>query len=152
MQGKTIGIIVIVLVVIVGGYFLLKGSYQSPTPTPISAPTVTPEKTGKAIEAPPTIQASTSGITKISVVGTEFSFSPASISVKAGEQVKITFKNNGRAPHNLTLEGVGIGTKTIGGGQTDIIEFTAPSSGTYAFFCSVSGHRAAGMEGSLKVE
>ena len=134
MQSKTIGIIIVVLVAIVGGYILLKGSYQSPA--------VTSEKT----------QAPASGITEISVVGTEYGFSPVSISVKAGEQVKITFRNNGKALHNLTLEELGIGTKTIGGGKTDVVEFTVPSSGTYTFFCSVSGHRAAGMEGSLKVE
>jgi nitrite reductase (NO-forming) len=150
MKGKTIGIIIVVLAVIVGGYFLLKGSYETPTPTP--TPTVTPEKTEEPTQTPPTTQVPVSGITEISVVGTEFSFSPSSISVKAGEQVKISFKNNGRAPHNLTLEGLGIGTKTIGGGQTDIVEFTAPSAGMYTFFCSVSGHRAAGMEGSLRVE
>ena len=144
IQSKTIGIVIIALVIIVAGYFLLRRSYQ--------APTVTPEKTGRAIETPPTAQAPTSGATEISVVGTEFSFSPASISVKAGEQVKITFRNNGRVPHNLILEGLGIETKTISGGQTDIVEFIAPSLGTYAFFCSIPGHRAAGMEGSLKIE
>ena len=144
MQGKTIGIIVVVLVVIVGGYFLLRGGYQ--------APTVTPEKTKRATEASPTTQAPTSGITEISVVGSEFSFNPASISIKAGEKVKITFRNNGRAPHNLIIDRVGVGTKTISGGQTDIVEFTAPSSGTYAFFCSVPGHKASGMEGNLRVE
>lgn len=152
MQSKIIGIIIIVLVAIVGGYFLLRGGYQAPAPTPTPASTVAPEKTESSTEATPTTQAPTSKITEISVVGTEFSFSPSNISVKAGEQVRITFRNNGRAPHNLILDGLGAGTKTITGGQTDIVEFTAPSSGTYTFFCSISGHRAAGMEGSLQVE
>jgi len=152
MQSKIIGITIVVLVIIIGGYFLLRGSYQTSTFLPISAPTSTPKTAGGTIQTSPTTQAPASGATEVNVVGTEFSFSPASISVKAGKKVKITFKNNGRAPHNLTLEGLGIGTKTIGGGQIDVIEFTAPSSGTYAFFCSVPGHRAAGMEGSLKVE
>lgn len=140
MPSKYIGIIIVVLLVVAGGYFLLKGGYQAPTSTP--TPT----------ETPPTTQAPTTGVTEISVAGTEFSFSPASISVKTGEHVKITFSNNGRASHNLTLEGLGIGTKTIGGGQTDVVEFTAPSTGTYTFFCSIPGHRASGMEGSLKIE
>ena len=134
MQSKYIGIIIIVLLAVVGGYFLLRGSYQTPT------------------EAPPTTQASVSQVTEINVAGTEFSFSPASVSVKAGERVKIIFRNNGRAPHNLIIEGLDIGTKTIGKGQTDVVEFTASSSGTFVFFCSVPGHRASGMEGNLKVE
>jgi len=144
VQGKTIGIIIVAFVVIVGGYFLLRGSYQ--------APTVTPGTTGGTTKTSPTTQAPASGATEINVVGTEFSFNPASISVKAGEKVKITFRNNGQAPHNLVVEGLGIGTKTIGRGQTDTIEFTAAKAGTYTFFCSVPGHRAAGMEGNLKVE
>lgn len=140
-MNKTILIIIGVLIVIIGGYFLLRGSYQTPTLTP----TAVPKETGTA-------QAPAAGATEISVVGTEFSFSPDNISVKAGEQIKLTFKNNGRAPHNLILEGLNIRTRTISGGQTDVIEFTAPSSGTYNIFCSVPGHRASGMEGSLNVK
>jgi len=143
VQGKTVGIIIVAFVVIVGGYFLLR-SYQ--------APKVTPGTTGGTTQTSPTTQAPASGATEINVVGTEFSFNPASISVKAGEKIKITFRNNGRSPHNLVVEGLNIGTKTISPGQTETIEFTAPSSGTYTFFCSIPGHRAAGMEGSLKVE
>ncbi|MEK9170721.1 MAG: cupredoxin domain-containing protein [Patescibacteria group bacterium] len=141
MQSKYIGIFIVISLAAVGGYFLLRGNYQSPTSGP-----------SKPAEIPPTTQTPVSQTTEISVVGKEFSFSPASISVKAGARVKITFSNNGKAPHNLILEGLGIGTKTIKAGQADVVEFTAPSSGTYVFFCSVPGHRAAGMEGSLKVQ
>lgn len=149
MQTKTIGIIIVVILIVVGGYFLLRGSYQAPIPASTQTPTT---ETGQPTGASPTTQAPTAETTEISVNGTEFSFNPASISVKAGEHIKLTFKNNGRASHNLILEGVGVGTKTIGGGQTDVIEFTAPSSGTYNFFCSIPGHRTSGMEGSLNVE
>lgn len=150
MSSKYIGIIIIVLLVVVGGYFLLRGGYQAPTPAP--TPTVAPKETGQPTEMSPTTQTPASEVTKISVVGTEFSFSPASINVKAGEKVKLTFKNNGRGPHNLIVEGLGVETKTIGGGQTDTIEFETSSSGTYTFFCSIPGHRSSGMEGNLKIE
>ena len=66
--------------------------------------------------------------------------------------MKITFENTGNFPHNLTVEGTGIATKTIAGGKSNVIEFTAPSSGTYTIFCSVAGHRALGMVGTLTVE
>lgn len=142
MQGKTIGIIVVALLLAVGGYFLMfKGGYQ--TSTPVSTPA---EKT-----LLPT-QSLVSQFREITVVGTEFRYNPASISVKTGEKVKILFKNNGKASHNLVVERLGISTKTIGSGQTDVLEFTAPITGTYALFCSLPGHRAKGMEGNLKVE
>lgn len=146
-MNKIVITIVVVLVAIVGGYFLLKGGYQSPAPIAPEVPALQVQFTEEELE-----EAETSSVKEFTVIGTEYSFSPSNINVKAGEQVKITFKNNGKAPHNLIIAGLEIGTKTIGRGQTDVIEFTAPSSGTYAFFCSVSGHRAAGMEGSLKAQ
>lgn len=89
---------------------------------------------------------------EITVSGTEYRFSPGSITVSAGERVKVTFKNTGSILHNFVVKDLGISTKTIGSGQTDTIEFTAPQSGTYTFICSVPGHQVAGMEGSLEVE
>lgn len=129
MQSKDIGIMIVVLLVVGGGYFLLRGGYPAPT-----------------------TKAPAAGVTEINVSGTEFSFSPANINVKAGQKAKLTFRNTGGASHNLIVEGLGVGTKTIGTGQTDTIEFEASASGTYAFFCSVPGHRASGMEGNLRVE
>ena len=139
-MNKTILVAVIILIVIAGGYFLLRGGYQAPAPAPEE---VTPasEKNTPA-----------SAVKEFTVSGSEFSFSPSSISVKSGDRVRITFRNTGGAPHNLVIEGLGVSTKTIGGGKTDTIEFTASASGTYPIFCSVSGHRAAGMEGQLIVE
>lgn len=42
-------------------------------------------------------------------------------------------------------------TKTIGGGETDVIEFDAPEPGTYEFLCSFPGHYAM-MKGTFIVE
>lgn len=141
-MSKTILIIVIILVVVIGGYFLLKGGYQA------SAPTSTPEVTALEEEIlPPTGQ-----VKEFTVSGTEYSFSPSSITVSAGDRVKITFRNDGRIGHNFVVRDLGIGTRTIGPGQTDTIEFTTPQSGTYTFICSVPGHAVAGMVGDLEVE
>lgn len=55
--------------------------------------------------------------------------------------------------HDVTVEGSGkkLGaTPTFqGGSKTLTLNLKA---GTYKFFCSVPGHRAAGMEGTLTVE
>ena len=142
-MNKTIIIIIVVLVLGIGGYFLFRGGYQAPT----QALTPAPEATPGTVE-----EKTVSEAKEFTVLGNEYSFSPSSISVKAGDQVKIVFQNTGRAPHNLIIEDLGIGTKTIGGGKTDIIEFVASNTGTYTFFCSVGAHRAAGMVGSLEVE
>lgn len=136
-MNKTILIIVVILVLVIGGYFFLKGGYRTPT-------SATPALEG--------VTTPTSAVKEFTVSGTEFSLSPSSITVKAGDRVKITFRNTGGASHNLAIEGLGVSTKTIGSGKTDTVEFTVPTSGTYPIFCSVPGHRSAGMEGQLKVE
>lgn len=146
---KIILIIVIALLAGIGGYFLLRSGYQAPAP--VSAPTPAPGINSETVEEK-VVSEGTSEIKEFTVSGTEYSFSPSSVTVKAGDQVIITFRNTGRLIHNLVIEGLGISSKTIRGGQTDTIEFTAPASGAYTIFCSVPGHRAAGMEATLKVE
>jgi azurin len=42
-------------------------------------------------------------------------------------------------------------TKLIGGGQLDKITFTAPTAGSYPFFCSYPGHFSV-MQGVMKVK
>ena len=88
---------------------------------------------------------------EIRVEGSEFSFSPSSITVKAGEKVRITFVNVGQAPHDFTIDELGIKTSVLAPGQSETLTFTAPSTGTFSFYCSVAGHRQAGMEGDLEV-
>lgn len=139
-MNKKILIILIVLIAIISLYFLLRGTSQTQLKVPV------PGTNSSTID-----ERIVSENKSLTILGDEYSFSPSSINVEAGEQVTILFKNIGRAPHNLTIEGLGISTKTIGGGQEDIIEFIAPATGTYTFYCSVGAHRAAGMVGSLEV-
>jgi len=142
-MNKTISsIIIIVLILVVILLLVNRGTDKKrPTTTDVVTEEVIQEEDVDDEE-----------ITEITVSGTEFSFSPSVLRFKEGEQVRIVFNNVGRAPHNLTIEGTKIATKTISGGTTDIIEFTAPKSGDYTFFCSVPGHRAAGMFGTTIVE
>jgi plastocyanin len=133
-MNKKILILVIIIVLVIGGYFLWKNVYQS-----------SEELVEGGVAIP--VEAS-----EFYVSGTEYSFSPSSITVKPGETVRISFQNDGELPHNLTIGALGIGTRTIAPGLVDTIEFVAPVAGTYDFFCSVSGHKESGMTGTLIVE
>jgi plastocyanin len=62
--------------------------------------------------------------------------------------ITIDFTNMSSLPHDVTIEGDGA-TDTITGSTTSTT--VDLESGTYKFFCSVDGHRAAGMEGKLTV-
>jgi plastocyanin len=83
----------------------------------------------------------------------QLAYSTKSLSVKAGK-VSIDFKNMAPLSHNVTVEsasGSVLGsTPTFqGGGKTLNLNL---KPGTYKFFCSVPGHRQAGMEGTLVVK
>jgi plastocyanin len=76
-----------------------------------------------------------------------------SLTAKAGK-VTINFTNNSPLGHNLTIvrgmSGPVLGaTPTFQGGTKTLTLDLKP--GTYTFYCSVPGHRAAGMQGTLTV-
>jgi plastocyanin len=84
--------------------------------------------------------------------GTDLAYDQKSVSAKAGS-VTIDFKNNESIPHDVAVEDSS-GTTL---GQTDLVAAGTANTtvtvtpGTYAFFCTVPGHRQAGMEGTLTV-
>ena len=79
-------------------------------------------------------------------------FDKTSLEATAGN-VTIDFTNDSSLPHNVKLDGPGVedeGTDTITGSSTSVTLDLQP--GEYTFYCSVDGHRAAGMEGKLVVK
>jgi plastocyanin len=83
----------------------------------------------------------------------QLSYDKTSLSAKAGK-VSIDFKNASPVGHNVTIEsssGQTVGaTETFSGGSKTLSVSLKP--GKYKFFCSVPGHRQAGMEGTLTVQ
>jgi plastocyanin len=79
-------------------------------------------------------------------------FDKTSLEATAGS-VTIDFTNDSSLPHDVKLQGPGVdgeGTDTITGSSTSVTLDLQP--GEYTFYCSVDGHRAAGMEGKLVVK
>ncbi len=67
-----------------------------------------------------------------------------------GDRVRITITNGEVMTHDIALEKLGLKSKTLQEkGSSTSISFTADKSDTY--FCSVPGHRAAGMVGKFQV-
>lgn len=85
------------------------------------------------------------------LVAVDIDFSEAPETAEAGE-VTFFLDNQGAALHDVTVEEAG-DTLVVeaDGGETDTgtIELAA---GAYTYYCSVPGHRAAGMEGTLEVQ
>jgi plastocyanin len=89
---------------------------------------------------------------KLAADTTALAFDKAELSAKAGE-VTIDFDNPSAIEHNVVIEEGGkelAGFEPITEGEESVTADLEP--GTYTFFCSVPGHREAGMEGSLVVK
>jgi plastocyanin len=83
----------------------------------------------------------------------QLKYDKTSLTAKAGK-VSIDFKNMAPEDHNVTIassSGAVVGaTPTFQGGLKTLAVNLKP--GTYKFYCSVPGHRMAGMEGTLTVK
>ena len=83
--------------------------------------------------------------------GGQLKYEQTSLQAKAGA-VKIDFDNPSPIDHDVTIAAgqrkLG-GTKVVTSGKATATVDLQP--GTYTFYCSVDGHRQAGMEGQLKV-
>lgn len=90
-------------------------------------------------------------IKTFNLTGRNFAFSQTEIRVKKGDKVVINFEAT-EGFHDWTVEGYGVGTKSVAVGQKTSVSFTADQAGTFEYYCSVGSHRAAGMVGKLIVE
>ncbi len=85
--------------------------------------------------------------------GSALAYTTDSATAEAGEAT-INFTNVQSIPHDVVIEDEA--GETIA--QTEVISEDSASTnanlepGTYTFYCSIPGHREAGMEGTLTVE
>jgi uncharacterized cupredoxin-like copper-binding protein len=110
-----------------------------------------------------------------SVVAKEFAFTPAALTVTAGQPITINFQNTGSVDHDFSIREIEIsGEATSSGdassghmmggmgdqpklhvaasaGGKSTLTFTPSKPGTYEFYCTVAGHKEAGMVGTLTV-
>jgi plastocyanin len=85
----------------------------------------------------------------IQLTAKDFSFSPATISAKAGQKVTVTLKNDGSTEHNFSVTSLNV-DKDAEKGESASVSFTPSASGTIEFFCKY--HKASNnMVGSLQV-
>jgi plastocyanin len=65
-------------------------------------------------------------------------------------QIAVKMANKSGTPHDIVIDGKGKGEVVDNGGTS---EFDADfQAGTYTYYCSVQGHRQAGMQGRLTVK
>jgi len=102
---------------------------------------------------------------------TDLKFSTGAIAAKAGEVVELSLANKGGIEHDFSIKtfsgdrGFRIeGQDTVSprakgdvhahlrSKQAGLLRLKAGAPGTYEFYCSVPGHKEAGMKGTLTVQ
>jgi cytochrome c oxidase subunit 2 len=90
------------------------------------------------------------GARRIEVTATSFAFDPDEITVTAGEDIAIVLTSDD-VEHDYTVDELDAHVSA----EVDETEeggLRAEDPGEYTYYCTVSGHREAGMEGTLIVE
>jgi plastocyanin len=138
MNKNTMIALVVIAVLVLGGGALLAMN-QNTTPAPTTQPSETPSTQGSA------------SVVNLTVESNGLNFTPNTITVKQGQTVNLTYKNNmGR--HDWVLDKFNAKTALVDAGKQETISFIASEAGTYEFYCSVAGHRESGMKGTFIVE
>jgi plastocyanin len=110
-----------------------------------SAATAAPQTTS----APSTTAAAAGGggEDEVQLVATDFKFDKTSLEAKAGSQVKVELRNQGKAEHNFTFTEADA-NQDVEAGEDATVTFTAPAAGTYGFHCK---YHPTTMKGTITV-
>jgi uncharacterized cupredoxin-like copper-binding protein len=119
-----------------------------------AAETTAPSTTTTTAETSTTQTATTSttqAAQNVVAKETEFKIALPKIAVHAG-RVTFDVQNDGKIPHDLVVEGNGIDEKTplLDAGESKTLSVDL-KPGTYDLYCSVPGHKQAGMDLKLTV-
>ncbi len=130
--GRHVRILAFLSLLLVAGGCARGGSPQAPTqgPSPVAA------------------------VLSVTIEGAEFTWTPSTVTVQPGQRVRLRIVNKGGVAHNFASDPAGIPeTSEIPAGGERTVEWTAPSrGGSLEFWCSVPGHREAGMVGTIMVK
>jgi uncharacterized cupredoxin-like copper-binding protein len=113
-------------------------------------------------------------VQELNLTAMDMSFQPNALEVTAGVPVRLTMTNEGALEHDFSIlempmETMGATAVPMEGhdmtpmgeeaqlhmavamGTSNTVEFTPTKPGTYEFFCTVPGHKEAGMLGTMVV-
>ena len=112
-------------------------------------------------------------VTEITVEASDFTYDPVTVTVAAGQPVTLMLKNLGKVEHDFVVDNINVTSVEASdsgpaehhqmdqheydlhffakAGETATLQFTAMEPGTYEIFCSIEGHKEAGMIGELIV-
>ena len=81
----------------------------------------------------------------------EYTFTPQDIISKVGQTSTINLRNSGSLTHTFTVRDLNIDL-SIPPGESDSIDITPTTVGSYELECTIPGHKDLGMHGTITVE
>jgi nitrite reductase (NO-forming) len=138
------------------GPAVLAQASQTP-PSPQTAPSPAPAAMAHGDMHAPTIFTLRSGIAQgrmvyIGVGGEIDGAVNPTLMVHEGETVQINLINGEGAEHDIVVDQYAARSdRVLAIGASSTLAFTADRAGEFVYFCSIAGHREAGMEGRIRV-
>jgi plastocyanin len=141
------------------GVLALAGCGSSSSTTSSSATPTATTPTTSTTSSTPAAAAAAGSVTATQILALaanpegQLKYNKTALTARAGN-IAIAFTNTAPLGHNVTIEsssGQVVGATPTFQGGAKTLKLTL-KAGTYKFFCSVPGHRMAGMEGTLTVQ
>lgn len=148
----TLGKLLLVFVIFITTVLLLWNRFGSGSLVDDTA-VVSPTPSDSRPTTQPTFgsMGSDEDITEVVIKAANYRFSPSSITLKQGEKVRLVLESTGDT-HDLVIDELGVSTQLVSDGHKAWVDFVPDKTGRFTFYCSVNGHRAMGMEGTVVVE
>lgn len=86
----------------------------------------------------------------VQVTAIDIAFEEKELSIPADTDVTFEISNEGMLQHDFAIEDTDYHSEMLNGGMSTELVVNLPA-GTYVYYCSVAGHREAGMQGTLTV-
>lgn len=147
--------LVILIILGIGGFMFMNRTTQVPqTPTTDTTTDTLPPTTMEDMQdstASDSAGMQSGTIKEFNVGNSGTAFTIKEMRVNKGDTVRVTFTVSG-GNHDWVVDQFNAKTKVLKAGEQETIEFVADEAGTFEYYCSVPGHRQAGMVGKLIVQ
>ena len=116
------------------------------------------EESGGYPTVQPTAAPTESAPTEVPAEGTynvemkDIAFAETELTVPANTEITINLTNTGASTHNFTIDELNVASGDYAAAQTGTVTFTTGEPGEYVYYCSIPGHKEAGMVGKLIVQ
>lgn len=88
---------------------------------------------------------------QVTVEMIDITYVPKEFTIPANTDVVVGLPNTGSIVHNFLIDALGINSGDVPAGGQTTVTINAPA-GSYEYYCSIVGHKAAGMFGTMTVQ